>query len=64
MIERVRRKMENGLIALVSILLLGIVIYAKLWWEGSGMSWQFTKWYFGLFLFGAVIVGGYFYAAT
>ncbi|WP_187386106.1 hypothetical protein [Paenibacillus tuaregi] len=53
--------MENGLIALVSVLLLGIVIYAKLWWDGSTMSLRFTKWYFGLFLLGALIVGGYFY---
>ncbi|WP_433945534.1 hypothetical protein [Paenibacillus sp. SN-8-1] len=56
--------MENGLIALVSILLLGIVIYAKLWWDGSTMSLRFTKWYFGLFLLGAVIVGGYFYVTA
>ena len=43
--------------AFTAVLLLGAVIYGKLWWDGSGMSWRFTKWYFGLFAVGALITG-------
>lgn len=51
--------MENALIAFVSIMLLGIVIFVKLWWDdGTVMSFKFTKWYFGIFFVAALIVGG------
>lgn len=50
-------------IAWLSILLLGIVIYFTAWWQGTGMSLKFTKWYFGFFFAAAVIVGGYTYFA-
>ncbi len=50
--------MENALIAFISILLLGIVIFAKIWWDGSGIGFKFTKWYFGIFFVAALIVGG------
>ncbi|MEK3750053.1 hypothetical protein NYE25_17680 [Paenibacillus sp. FSL E2-8871] len=51
-------KMENALIAFISILLLGVVVFAKIWWDGSGISFKFTKWYFGIFFIVALIVGG------
>ncbi len=50
--------MENALIAFISILLLGVVVFAKIWWDGSGISFKFTKWYFGIFFIVALIVGG------
>ncbi|MNC43493.1 hypothetical protein D3C75_923560 [compost metagenome] len=50
--------MENALIAFISILLLGVVIFVKIWWDGPGISFKFTKWYFGIFLLAALIVGG------
>ncbi|MFD0715814.1 hypothetical protein [Paenibacillus sp. GCM10027626] len=51
--------MENALIAFVSIMLLGVVIFVKLWWDdGAIMSFKFTKWYFGIFFVAALIVGG------
>ncbi|WP_212961152.1 hypothetical protein [Cohnella xylanilytica] len=49
--------MYNGFIGFISILILGGVIYAKLWWDGSGMSWKFTKWYSLLFVIAALAVG-------
>ncbi len=47
----------NFLGAFSAILILGAIIYGKLWWDGAGMSWRFTKWYFGLFAVGALITG-------
>lgn len=49
--------MFNALIAFLSVLLLGILIFVKLWWDGEGMSLRFAKWYFGIFLIAALIVG-------
>lgn len=50
--------MENALIVFISILLLGAVIYGKIWWEGAGVSFKFTKWYFVIFSLAALIVAG------
>ncbi len=50
-------KMENAIIAFVSIMLLGVVIFVKIWWDGAGISMRFTRWFFALF-FVAAFVGG------
>lgn len=55
--------MFNAFIAFLSTFLLGVVIYAKIWWDGSGVGWKFTKWFFGLFFIAALIVGGVTYVA-
>ncbi|MFD0589299.1 hypothetical protein ACFQZE_15020 [Paenibacillus sp. GCM10027627] len=45
--------------AFLGILLLGAVIYWKIWWEdGSNIGWKFMKWYFALFFVVALITGG------
>ncbi|BFH65362.1 hypothetical protein [Paenibacillus azoreducens] len=55
--------MTNAFIAFISIVLLGIVIYVKVWWDGAGMSLRFTKWFFGICLVAAAVVGiGTFFA--
>lgn len=56
--------MENALIAFVSILILGIVVFVKIWWEGTGTSFRFTKWYFVFFILAAAGVGVYTYFAS
>jgi len=48
--------MENALIALVAMVILGIILYIRLWWDGPGISFKFTKWYFGIALIAALIV--------
>ncbi|QJD84968.1 hypothetical protein [Cohnella herbarum] len=50
--------MFNAFIAFISIMILGAVIYGKLWWDGPGVGLKFTKWYFGIFFVAALIVGG------
>ncbi|WP_338552769.1 hypothetical protein [Paenibacillus sp. KS-LC4] len=47
--------MENALIVLVIIPIIAIAIFIKVWWDGNGMSWKFTKWYFGIFLVLALV---------
>lgn len=49
--------MFNAFIAFISIMLLGVVIFIKLWWDGPGTSLAFTKWFFGIFFIAALIVG-------
>ncbi|GIO06613.1 hypothetical protein J31TS6_26410 [Brevibacillus reuszeri] len=49
--------MFNAFIAFITTLLFGVVIFAKIWWDGSGMSFTFTKWYFGIFFIAALVVG-------
>lgn len=50
--------MYYAFIAWISIILLGAVIYWKLWWDdGAAMTLRFTKWYFGIVFVAAVIVG-------
>ncbi|ANY67776.1 hypothetical protein BBD42_15850 [Paenibacillus sp. BIHB 4019] len=46
--------MENALIVLVTISIIAVVVFVKVWWDGNGMSWRFIKWYFGIFLILAV----------
>ena len=48
--------MENALIALVTMVILSIVVYIRLWWDGPGISLKFTKWYFGIALIAALII--------
>lgn len=43
--------------AFLGVLVLGGVIYWKIWWDGSNIGWRFTKWYFGLFLIAALVTG-------
>lgn len=50
--------MTDALIAFVSTIILGIVILAKIWWDGDGTSWRFTKWYSVVFFAVAIVVGG------
>ncbi|WP_281933227.1 hypothetical protein [Paenibacillus tyrfis] len=53
--------MENALIAFVSIMVLGGVIFYSLWWEGGNVGFTFAKWFFGIFFVAAMVVGGYTY---
>lgn len=56
-------KMFNAFIAFSSTLLLGVIIFLKLFWDGSGiMSFKFTKWFFGIVLIAALIAGVGFYS--
>lgn len=50
--------MENALIAFISIIVLGCVIFFSVWWDGGSVSLKFTKWFFGIFFAAALIVGG------
>ncbi|MGG1637959.1 hypothetical protein MHH56_05045 [Paenibacillus sp. FSL K6-3182] len=50
--------MFDAFIAFISIILFGVVIFVKIWWDGEGTSFKFTKWYFGIFFIAALIVGG------
>lgn len=52
--------MQDGMIAFVSILLLGMVIYGSLWWQGNNLTLRITKWFAIITLVGALIGGGYF----
>ncbi|WP_247740857.1 hypothetical protein [Cohnella sp. LGH] len=47
----------NAFIAFISVMLLGAVIYGTVWWQGSNMSWKFTKWFFIVFFIAALITG-------
>ena len=49
--------MENAFIAFICTIILGVIIYVKIWWEGPGTSFTFTKWYSGIFFIAALIVG-------
>ncbi|SFF07831.1 hypothetical protein SAMN04487969_11358 [Paenibacillus algorifonticola] len=50
--------MTDALIAFASTMLLGIIILVKIWWDGDGTSWRFTKWFSGICLAVALVVGG------
>ncbi|GJM79316.1 hypothetical protein HMSSN139_18120 [Paenibacillus sp. HMSSN-139] len=57
--------MGDFLVAFVSVMLLGIVIFVKLWWDdGANMRLKFWLWYFGLFFVGALVVGTCYTLAT
>ncbi|OXM82663.1 hypothetical protein [Paenibacillus rigui] len=50
--------MYSAFIAFISILLLGAVIYAKIWWDGTGVGLTFTKWFFGIFGIAGLVAAG------
>ena len=56
--------MFNAFIAFICIILLGVAIFVKIWWDGAGMTFRFIKWFFGIFLIAAFIVGGGTYFAS
>ncbi len=56
--------MYNAFIAFIYIIILGAVIYAKIWWDGPGLSFKFTKWYFSIFFVVGLIVGVFTYAGV
>ncbi|OAS17997.1 hypothetical protein [Paenibacillus oryzisoli] len=42
------------------VLLLGVVIYASMWWQGwTGLTLRITKWYFIIFTVLAIIAALY-----
>ncbi|MGG1552475.1 hypothetical protein [Paenibacillus ferrarius] len=47
--------MSDAFTVFIGIILLGLVIFIKVWWDGTGMSMKFTKWYFAFFFSTAVI---------
>ncbi|MFC5404906.1 hypothetical protein [Cohnella soli] len=49
--------MDNAIGGFFAILILGAIIYGKIWWDGPGLNWRFTKWYFAIFLVAAIAVG-------
>jgi len=49
--------MFNAFIAFICIILLGVVIFVKIWWDGTSTSFTFIKWFFGIFFIAALIVG-------
>jgi hypothetical protein len=47
----------NAFVAFSSVMLLGAVIYGTAWWQGPGVTWKFTKWFFGIFFIAAIVTG-------
>ncbi|QMV41494.1 hypothetical protein [Cohnella cholangitidis] len=56
--------MYNAGIAFLSVMLLGAIIYGKLWWDGPGVGLKFTKWFFGIFVLAGIVVAGITYAGV
>jgi hypothetical protein len=50
-------RVTNAAIVFVCVLLIGIGIYIRIWWDGHGVSFKFTKWYFAIFLAASLILG-------
>lgn len=61
LVETRVKKVENALVAFVSIMILGGVIFYSFWWEGGNVGFKFAKWFFGIFFAAALVVGGYTY---
>ncbi|WP_193726594.1 hypothetical protein [Paenibacillus guangzhouensis] len=47
--------MMNSFIALITVIVLGILLLFKIWWDGIGTSWRFLKWYGIIILVAALI---------
>ncbi|MEI7028373.1 hypothetical protein [Paenibacillus sp. y28] len=50
-------RMENFMIGFISILIAEIILFIKIWMDGTYVGLRFAKWYFGIAVMVAVIVG-------
>lgn len=53
--------MSTPMTAFVAVLVLGVVAYLTMWWEGTWVNLRFTKWYFAIIVVLAIATGGYFW---
>lgn len=49
--------MSDSIISSIIVLVLGVLLYISLWWNAVYTGWRFARWYFGIVLALAVIVG-------
>lgn len=48
---------ETALYTSIFTVFLGLIFYFKLWWDGPGVSWSFTKKFFCILVITVCIVG-------
>ncbi|MNN06699.1 hypothetical protein D3C81_1195000 [compost metagenome] len=49
--------METAFYASIFTVILGGIFYFKLWWDGPGVGWKFTRWFFAILLVVTLVVG-------
>jgi len=49
--------METVVNASIFTVVMGLIFYFKLWWDGPGASWRFTRWFFGILVIIVLVVG-------
>ncbi|GLC90056.1 hypothetical protein LYSBPC_31830 [Lysinibacillus piscis] len=46
--------LETAIYSSIFTIILGVIFYVRLWWDGNNLSWRFTRWFFVIL---AIIVG-------